>query len=74
MQLVQSQQRSADTHPASCPQILQLQRRQVPATYAVPHTYRYLQPSVYAQGYPFVMPAVQAVEKVEDAVESVEMA
>lgn len=49
-------------------------RVSVPATYAVPHTYRYLQPSVYAQGYPFVMPAVQAVEKVEDAVESVEMA
>merc|ERR1712176_1260221 len=41
------------------------------ATYAVPHTYAYGGPS-YAYGFPYVMPAVQAAEKVETEV--VEMA
>merc|ERR1711983_9114 len=46
----------------------------VPATYAVPQTYGYY-PSVYAHGYPFVMPTVQAAEKVEaEAMDAVEMA
>ena len=46
----------------------------VPATYAVPHTYGYY-PSVYAHGYPFVMPAVQVAEQTSpEAVEAVEMA
>ena len=43
----------------------------VPATYAVPHTYAYGYPA-YAHGFPYVMPAVQAAEKVET--EAVEMA
>merc|ERR1712039_1170302 len=43
----------------------------VPATYAVPHTYAYGYPS-YAYGFPYVMPAVQAAEKVDP--EAVEMA
>ena len=41
------------------------------ATYAVPHTYAYGYPT-YAYGFPYVMPAVQAAEKVET--EAVEMA
>merc|ERR1719225_2523876 len=41
------------------------------ATYAVPHTYAYGYPT-YAYGFPYVMPAVQAAEKVEP--EAVEMA
>merc|ERR1712179_786457 len=44
----------------------------VPATYAVPHTYGYGYPTVYAHGFPYVMPAVQAAEKVEE--DAVEMA
>merc|ERR1740123_326637 len=43
----------------------------VPATYAVPHTYAYGYPA-YAHGFPYVMPAVQAAEKVET--EAAEMA
>merc|ERR1739844_538769 len=43
----------------------------VPATYAVPNTYAYGYPA-YAHGFPYVMPAVQAAEKVET--EAVEMA
>merc|ERR1711983_48065 len=40
----------------------------VPATYAVPQTYGYY-PTVYAHGYPFVMPAAQVVEGIPEAVE-----
>merc|ERR1719237_1079490 len=43
----------------------------VPATHAVPHTYAYGYPA-YAHGFPYVMPTVQAAEKVET--EAVEMA
>ena len=45
----------------------------VPATYAVPHTYAYGYPA-YAHGFPYVMPAVQAAEKVETDTMAVEMA
>merc|ERR1712003_1676 len=41
------------------------------ATYAVPNTYAYGYPT-YAYGFPYVMPAVQAAEKVET--KAVEMA
>merc|ERR1712137_697470 len=53
----------------------------VPATYAVPHTYGYGYPTVYAHGFPYVMPTVLADETgyhpsvaETETVEAVEMA